>query len=280
MLAYGADCGMSFTDYYNYLMDEFAKVQALTPAPPNMPPGQKQPTPRESFEQGFKMTTSLSFSDDVLTQLGDEFVYGFNGFDTSTPMFPIPKIFFGFKVKDADAFQKILDTINGSLQAMMKGQGMGLKHEEYNGYKLSSAPTPFGVLPGHGLVDDFYLIYSVPSSLMSIIDEIGSKDKPFFSTDDQKVFTEYLDSEYHGFIYFDSKKFLQTIPDLFDRYSNILQGQMSSDKRKESLRKYNEEVLPLIETLKVFDRGASTVSYDEKNKKFFIKSYFLMKDIE
>lgn len=262
---YGSYSGVSISRYYEFLQSESRKM-----------PGNSV----GSFETDFKEGTSLSFADDVISQFDNELVYGFNGFDTSTPMFPIPKLFLGFKLHSADGFQSVYDTLNESLEAAIQNQGMSIKYEDHKGYKLSSVPTPFGILPGHSIISDYYLIYSVPSGIKDIIDGIESNEEPFFDRDDQKVLSEYLYNDYHYFSYFDSKSFLQQVPDLFDRYSNIMQGGMTKEKRREFLKKYNEELLPLLETFKVFKKFASTGYYEKKDKRFLFKAHYAMQDID
>jgi hypothetical protein len=253
---------ISIAEYYDYIKKTFQDT-------PNM---------FDSFEEGFKNLTGMYLTDDIIPLLDDEVVYMGTGVNVESSFIPFPDMFIGVRLKDADRFAIVYEKVNESLAK--PDNNLRLKEDEYNGYKYKYALTPFGILPGHGIVSDYYVIFSSPSSFTKIVDELNSDTESYFEREEQKsTMDEFLYSDYHYYSYLDSSLIVQLIPDLFDKYSMLIQGSMTNEERRDFLKTYNDEILPFLETLKAFEHFTWSGYYDEDKSQFSFKSHYLMKDI-
>ncbi|MFC1854965.1 hypothetical protein ACFL2A_00295 [Thermodesulfobacteriota bacterium] len=232
-----------------------------------------------SIEQSFTNFTKLSLSDDVIPLFSDEMFYLGTTIDSeSSPLMPIPNIFIGIKLKDVASFENVFNTVNNRI--LEQKNGMPLKVEEYNGARVAYMITPFGLIPGHAITNNYYIMFSTLKGFQELIDNTQTDKVSYFGEKSNPDIKKYVYDDYHYFSYFDVRAFIQQIPDLYDKYSATLQSSQSNEKRRETLKEYNEKVLPLIQTLHAFNKIYSSGYYDKEKNGFVFKSQFTMNDIE
>jgi hypothetical protein len=234
--------------------------------------------PMKAFEDGVKETLGLSVTDELLPLFGDEIFYACTGINTTATFFPVPDFFIGVKITDVNKFNEVLGKVNDAI--VKASPNISMKEDEYNGNRYSYAFTPYGIAPGHGIAGDYYVIFASSSAFTGIVDTLGSDAVSYFKSDKFKPLKKHVHGNYHYFSYMDSKQFFQLIPGLFDQYSPLLQGSMTNEQRREFLTIYNDQALPLIETLKVSDRSVSTGYYDKDKKQFVFKGIWKVEDIK
>jgi hypothetical protein len=262
-LFYASYSGISFSRYYAY-EKEMAKD-----APNNF---------IGSLEEGFRSLTGMAVDDDIIPLFGDEIAYASTGIDMKSSFMPIPKLFAVVKLKDSNQFASVYDKVNDAIVA--SDRTLTVKGEEYSGYRYKFLMTPMGIFPGHGIVADYYMIFSNPPSFLEIVDNMSSEDGSYFSKEEQKKMSGFLFDDYHFFSYANINVILQLVPDLFDRYSPTLQGSMTNEKRKEFLKMYNDEILPLVDVMKTMKYIVWNGYYDKDKRQFLFKSHNSMSDID
>ncbi len=282
-LLFGSAVGISFKQLYGKMKEE----SSLNQLGFNL---------IDSIEKEFTKFSDMSLEKDVISFLtGDLAIYFASDLDTSSPFIPMPKVFIGIKVNDKEKFSKVYDKLTKSIGDQLTksmGGAMGtppgapvgamemITEEEYKGYKFKYMMSPLGISPGHALIDDYYYIYTGPSMIKEVIDDLKSSSNPFGEAESLKKGKSIIHSDYNSYSFLDFNALLDLVPELYGKYAMMLQGSMSKSKREEFTKVYNEMVLPFIKTFKAVKYSVSSKYYDKEKNTIFFKGYTATEDIK